>query len=79
MKTKILRHAQRRIKLYRLNEADIIAAAVGHYADLGKSQGKVMFLSKLTANSLPVKIVYSVEHETLVLITAYPFKRSMQG
>ena len=65
------RHARRRIKLYNI-PANGVTAAID---ECDRSQGHHEVVLPFTGFSLPIRIVYEVEGETITVVTAYPLKR----
>ncbi len=73
MDIKISRHAKRRIKLYNIPEEkifQIITAAQPH-------RGKQTIVKKIIGYSYPVKIIFELSDNQLIVITCYPLKRGV--
>lgn len=74
------RHAQRRIKLYAIDEDDVISSIKNW---VGK-QSIIQNRNSIIVNELkqkyhfPIKIVFSFEGSKIVVITAYPLKKGKQ-
>jgi hypothetical protein len=75
---KFSRHAKRRMKLYDINENDVLAVInEGEREQL--AAGKVRFLHELKGKfSHPLKVIGIEEKESLLIITAYPLKKGTQ-
>ncbi|HHT9105942.1 MAG TPA: hypothetical protein ACFYD7_08740 [Candidatus Wujingus californicus] len=75
MKIKISRHAKRRAKLYNIPESVII--------DILKvkelSQGVHEIIETVEGFKYPLKIVVTVEDDTITVITNYPFKKGRKN
>lgn len=65
------RHAKRRARLYKIPESAVANILTGMYI----RQGEHEIVSKLTGFRYPVKIVVSVEGDTVTVITNYPLKK----
>jgi len=71
MKIILSRHAKRRAKLYGIPEAtvtDILARMNLH-------QGEHELIKEVSGIEYPLKIVVSVEKDTVTVITNYPLKK----
>jgi len=71
VKIKFSRHAKRRIKLYKISESAItklISKAV-------LRQGKQEIIENIHGVELPIKVVFNVTGNDLIVITAYPLKK----
>lgn len=71
MRIKFSRHAKRRARLY--NISDSIVAGILTGMKLG--QGEHEIIKAVPGFKYPLKIVVSVEGETLTVITSYPLKK----
>jgi len=75
MKIKISRHAKRRAKLYNIPESVII--------DILKvkelSQGVHEIIETVEGFKYPLKIVVTVEDDTITVITNYPLKKGRKN
>ncbi|WP_456438446.1 DUF4258 domain-containing protein [Desulfurobacterium sp.] len=71
MRIKFSRHAKRRAKLYRLSLLAIENVLKKENLSLGKHE----IVEEMEGHKLPIKIVVSVEEDTVIVITAYPLKR----
>ncbi len=68
---KFSRHAKRRAKLYNISESvvtDILTS-------MNLGQGEQEVIKKVSGFRYPLKIVVSVEGDTLTVITNYPLKK----
>lgn len=71
MEIKYSRHAKRRAKLYRIPEATIVKALAG----MNLHQGEHEVIRNVPGFRYPLKIVVSVEGNTITVITNYPLKK----
>ena len=71
MKIKFSRHAKRRAKLYNLSLSTI--EDILRKENL--SPGKHEILQEIKDQKFPIKIVVSIENDTIVVITNYPLKK----
>jgi hypothetical protein len=70
MEIKFSRHAKRRAKLYEIPESTIAAIL----ANMNLPQGEHDIIKKI-GQKYPLKIVVSVEKDTITVITNYPLKK----
>lgn len=73
MDIKISRHAKRRIKLYNIPEEKIIQII----SAAQPCRGKQMIVKKIIGYSYPVKIIFELSDNQLIVITCYPLKRGV--
>ncbi len=71
MKIKFSRHAKRRIKLYEIPESVIINILEGKIFSPGKQE----IVENIPGFELPIKIVFNLYGNDLIVTTAYPLKR----
>ncbi|MCC7201620.1 MAG: hypothetical protein IT393_03000 [Nitrospirae bacterium] len=71
MEIKISRHAKRRAKLYKIPESTILNLLTS--IDFHKGEHEI--LRNVTGFKYPLKIVVSVEGDTVTVITNYPLKK----
>jgi hypothetical protein len=73
---KISRHARNNIRLYKISETDIIEAIKSPDSS-GKEGNKLIALKKFQDkfSGYPLKVVYEVTNEDILVITAYPLKK----
>ena len=71
MKIKFSRHAKRRAKLYNLSLSTIDNILKKEELHPGKHE----IIQEVPGYKYPIKIVVSVENDTIVVITNYPLKR----
>lgn len=71
MDIKFSRHAKRRAKLYGIPESTVINIL----ADMNLYQGKHEIIKDVGGFMYPLKIVVSVEKDTITVITNYPMKK----
>ena len=71
MKIKFSRHAKRRAKLYNLSLSTIEEILRKEKLPPGKHE----ILQEIEGQKFPIKIVVSVENDTIVVITNYPLKK----
>lgn len=71
MKVKFSRHAKRRAKLYEISES-IIERVL---AESELKEGKHELIKEFNGFKYPIKIVVSVENDSVTVITNYPLKR----
>ncbi len=65
------RHAKRRAKLYEISESTITAIL----ARMNLHQGEHEIIKNVSGFKYPLKIVVSVEKDTITVITNYPVKK----
>ena len=75
MKIKISRHAKRRAKLYSIPESVIIEILKGKEL----SQGVHEIIETVEGFKYPLKIVVTVEDDTITVITNYPLKKGRKN
>ena len=71
MKIRLSRHAKRRAKLYKIPEeviSDVLKTAPN-------TPGKNEITKKLNNFQFPLKIIYFIEKDELIVITNYPLKK----
>lgn len=71
MEIKFSRHARRRMQLYKILQEDVINTIKAFMANNRSVSGKKEIVNK----ELSLKIVFSVERDKIVIITAYPLKK----
>ncbi|MBA2848260.1 DUF4258 domain-containing protein [Thermosulfuriphilus ammonigenes] len=71
MKIKFSRHAKRRARLYKLS----LSAIENILKKKNLPSGKHEIIQEVPDQKFPVKIVVSVENDTMVVITNYPLKK----
>jgi len=71
MLIKFSRHAKRRAKLYDIPEITIEKTL----ADLDLDEGEHELIKEVPGFKYPIKIVVSVEHNIMTVITNYPLKK----
>ncbi|MDP6631692.1 MAG: DUF4258 domain-containing protein [Kiritimatiellia bacterium] len=67
------RHAKRRMRLYKISQDDV-AGMLPSTDTLGRQA----ITRRLTEHKYPIKVVYEVQNESTVVITAYPVKKGKQ-
>ena len=65
------RHARRRMKLFKI-PPDGVAAVIN---ESDQATGHHEVVQHFDDFTLPIKIVYEIEGETITVVTAYPLKR----
>lgn len=78
MKIVFSRHARRRLKLYRIEQQDIVNTIESSSKEQRSSveQGFWIIDKSLTVKyAYPVKVVFVQEEERIVVVTAYPLKK----
>ena len=75
------RHSKRRMKLYDIDENDIINAINDYFLKNKLLYGRHDILNEsLSAKyTYPVKIIFSVENEKIIVISVFPFKRGYKN
>ena len=75
------RHSKRRMKLYDIDENDIINAINDYFFKNKLLYGMHDILNEsLSAKYIyPVKIIFSVENEKIIVISVFPFKRGYKN
>ena len=68
------RHAKRRMKLYRISEADVTAVLAAGYREDYPSD-RFAYTKDMPEFKYPLKIIAQKEGDTCTIITAYPLKR----
>ncbi len=71
MKIKFSRHAKRRAKLYKISLSTIENILKKKNLSIGKHE----IVEEVKGQKFPIKIVVSVENDTIVVITNYPLKK----
>ena len=71
---KFSRHAKRRAKLYSISESTIIEILTR----MNLRQGEHKIIKDVDGFKYPLKIVVSVEKDTITVITNYPLKKGME-
>lgn len=71
MEIKFSRHAKRRAKLYNISESTISNILAG----LNLHHGEHDIIRTISGYRYPVKIVVSVERDSIIVITNYPLKK----
>ncbi|MCX5887074.1 MAG: DUF4258 domain-containing protein [Proteobacteria bacterium] len=71
MKIKFSRHAKRRAKLYNISESAISDIL----RNMNLLQGEHELIRNIGGFQYPLKIVVSVERDTVTVITNYPMKK----
>jgi len=73
----ISRHARRRLQLYSIDEADVIAALEHGAATAKKTGTRGALIDEVFAGKyeFPLKIVFEIEQTKIIVITAYPLKK----
>lgn len=73
----ISRHARRRLQLYRIDEADVIAALEGCElrATVTGTRGVIVDEGFAGKYGFPIKIIFELERANVLVVTAYPLKR----
>ncbi len=74
MRIKFSRHAKRRAKLYEIPEETIISIL----DKLEVSDGQHEIVESIAELKYPLKIVFSVENETIIIVTNYPLKKAVK-
>ena len=77
MNIKFSRHAKRRLKLYKINENDVISS-IKH--ELSRVKNKIKY--EITVNGTyirrykyPLKIIFIKKESDIIVITVYPLKK----
>ncbi len=71
MKIKFSQHAKQRAKLYKLS----LSTIENILKKKNLPSGKYEILQEIKGQKFPIKIVISVENDTIVVITNYPLKK----
>jgi len=71
VKIKFSRHAKRRAKLYNISETTIS----GFLATVKVTKGHHEIIRNVSGLQYPLKIVISVEGDTITVVTNYPLKK----
>jgi len=71
MNIKFSLHAKRRAKLYRIAESAVTAILT----KMNLHQGEHEIIKDIADIAYPLKIVVSVEKDTITVITTYPLKK----
>ncbi len=74
MKVTFSRHANRRAKLYGITE--IVIQQI--LAEKKLVQGKQQIVESVDGYKYPLKVIFSVENDTIVVITTYPLKKGLK-
>lgn len=73
VEVKLSRHAKRRIKLYNIPEDKVIR--IISEAQIGR--GKQSLVKEVEGYSYPLKIIFEVSDNQIVMISCYPLKRGV--
>jgi len=68
---KFSRHAKRRIKLYHISELVVRDLIEEHVYPVGHHE----IVKLVSGLMLPLKVVFDVQEDSILVITAYPLKR----
>lgn len=70
------RHSKRRLKLYNIYEDDIIEFINYYIQTTGIKEGKhIEIIERLVMKyGFPIKVVFVVEEDRVIVVTAYPLK-----
>jgi len=73
---KFSRHVKRRLKLYDIGESDIIEVVELYLQTEGLKKGRYVVISEELAAKygLPIKVVFVIEEDEVIVVTAYPLK-----
>ena len=71
MRIKFSRHAKRRAKLYKIPETMVEKILEG----LGLTDGEHEIIRNVSGFKYPIKIVFAVENDIMIVITNYPLKK----
>jgi hypothetical protein len=79
MQISISRHARRRLRLYSIDEADVIAALERGMATAKRTGTRGVLIDETLAckYKFPLKIVFEMEQTEVCVITTYPLKRGV--
>lgn len=73
---KFSRHSKRRIKLYEIQEGDVINEINKFLQTSNYNDGKIEFTGKRNSkNKYPLKIVFEKLKKEVIVITVYPLKK----
>jgi hypothetical protein len=74
------RHAQRRMKLYRIDESDVHTILERSIIPQEEYSDKLILVDNSYAHKYryPLKIVAKVEHSRILVLTVYPLKKGLQ-
>ena len=77
MEINFSRHAERRMRLYKIDERDIRNAIESAIMDKGLIEGKNQTVGYELRKKYhyPLKIVFVVKNDNIMVITAYPLKK----
>jgi hypothetical protein len=71
MQVRLSRHARRRAKLYRIPETTIRDLVLSEAQNIGHHS----LVSDVPGFRYPIKVVYVVEDDVAIVVTAYPLKK----
>lgn len=71
---KFSRHAKRRARLYNIPDSTV----TGILTSMNLGQGKHEIIKDVPGFKYPLKIIVSVELDTLTVITSYPLKKGRE-
>ena len=76
MKIKFSRHARRRMKLYDIDEQDVVESVMNNLNRVGTAAGKKEIVDEKYKQKYlyPLKTVFVVESELVTIVTTYPMK-----
>ena len=71
------RHAVRRMRLYGIEEEDVVASIRAGFVDPGFASGGAALVNEDLSEKYgyPLKVVFSRDSDRIVVITTYPMKR----
>lgn len=77
MKIDFSRHARRRARLYSIDEEDVKNTIETALLDIGPALGKYEKINYALSEKYgyPLKVVFSIEEESIIVIIAYPLKK----
>ena len=75
MKIRLSRHARRRMKLYDIQEKIITDAL----SDIQmKEAGRREIIKSISGFQFPMKIVFEIKEDEVMIVTAYPLKKGLK-
>lgn len=74
------RHAKRRMQLYKIEKKDVIDMVESYLVNTATIAERQEIVEKAlpSKNRYPLKVVFSLKDDKIVIITAYPLKRELR-
>jgi hypothetical protein len=73
------RHAKRRMKLYSIEEDDVVSIVTNNMHECELEKRFVIIDHSMNQYELPIKIIGVKEEESIIIVTVYPLKTMIGG